>query len=256
MHVFLEIYTADCRFDGKDSCGFRNDACGFLPWKIDSDANGQMNADLALLRRKTTYSCPSLINVPAMQLSGFTEMVIRTREKRSEAKRNRRTTSGKESFQLSTLNFPSSLGYGLSLSPDPGDKNRVVMGAFNTPTLTYHPTLNKAMRFTYRFYSHGVHQIVVSLLCVSGVTSRHIRLRRNANYDVTNFAIKTFDLSGRKCLNLHAYLGGCTQFQVQFTGGTRGSKLVVDNVYFYQSCSEWLTLDISALWWSFFSFYV
>jgi len=60
-------------------------------------------------------------------------------------------------------------------------------GIFNTPTLDQKDSANDAMEFEYEFYSQGIHQIVVSLLCESRASTVMHMNARNTRYSVNNF---------------------------------------------------------------------
>ena len=118
-------------------------------------------------------------------------------------------------------------------------------GIFNTPTLTKHASFNKAMEFTYIFEHDGVHQLVVAMLCISD-KSRVLYMRKDfVHYRLTNEEELDDDNSEAKCLDIHSFLGSCEKFQVQFLGAARGSKLMVDDIYFHSNCrtSTCLSLD-------------
>ena len=59
-----------------------------------------------------------------------------------------------------------------------------------------------------------------------------------SHYRLINGVELAVDKKGPKCLNIHSFLGDCTQFQVQFAGGARGSRLMVDDIYFSSACSK------------------
>ena len=133
----------------------------------------------------------------------------------------------------------------LFLDPVKFGKSHVMTGIFNTPTLTKHASFNKAMEFTYIFEHDGVHQLVVAMLCISD-KSRVLYMRKDfVHYRLTNEEELDDDNSEAKCLDIHSFLGSCEKFQVQFLGAARGSKLMVDDIYFHSNCrtSTCLSLD-------------
>ena len=175
------------------------------------------------------------------QHHGFAAIGIhlcRYRRRQKESHRSKHTT--KEYIRLATKNIYDLtliffLDFALFLDPDEIGGSYVAIGVFNTPTVTYHSS-NEVISFIYHFYSDGYHQLIVSLICMTD--SSYVYLNSDySHYKVSNFVLNSYDVSGIKCLDLHSYLGECESFQVQFTGGVVGSKLAVDDVYFYASDS-------------------
>ncbi|XP_065832312.1 uncharacterized protein [Oscarella lobularis] len=108
---------------------------------------------LAPLRDPYSSSCDLLTNLDMAALQSPEFSIVpegESEEKRSVKSRQKRIVYSS-----------------LLLDPIKFGQTYIMTGIINTPTLTKHASFNKAMEFTYFFENYGVHQLVVSMLCVS-----------------------------------------------------------------------------------------
>ncbi|XP_065831391.1 uncharacterized protein [Oscarella lobularis] len=226
-------YTANCDFKNKDSCGYRNDLCSLGSWKYGGKtANDHSTSKERRPLRDfdTPVSCGLLseLDLEVLQPSEFNEFF---REKEQPPKFN-------ESVETPETRIAKSAAHGYYLCVDGKKAGRrvAVTGIINSPILTKHARYNKALRFRYIFEHSGVHSLFVALICVSD-NNRILRLKdKFTHFRLVNRKEQPKNLNAAACLDLHTFLGGCKRFQVQFVGGARGSRLIIDDVKYSSRC--------------------
>ena len=78
----------------------------------------------------------------------------------------------------------------------------------------------------------------MALICVSD-NNRILRLKdKFTHFRLVNRKEQPKNLNDAACLDLHTFLGGCKRFQVQFVGGARGSRLIIDDVKYSSRCRK------------------
>lgn len=215
-----------CSFDSGD-CGIRNDGCGMVPWRIDAkSAHGskrssscdQAMSGIPLLKNQISSTCSYHVQIPKLQPSGFTLINI--------------TSSDTIDLQTGSRRRRAA-GYGLYLIP--GGSGSVAFGSLILPTVT-HGSNNKFMTFYHDMVVHGVHDLIVTAVCVSDPANPLIPLAPGGlHYHKQNF--DGSGSSGTVCLTIHDYVsqGNCPQFAIQMEGAAYNTVLEIDDIDFQES---------------------